>query len=92
MSLSLAVQEMRIERVIRRGSRMVEAEFFRVTPDGPWLACTAWIVHADSDKPHIQGRNTCMSPEQAHVEMAAIQMAITWIFEEKQKLATGGGE
>lgn len=85
--MTLLVQKMQIERVIRRNENMAEAEFYSVTPNGNWLCCTACISARAPFDSVIQGRtNSCMTPAQAHILMTALQMAITWITEEQTRL------
>jgi hypothetical protein len=81
MSLVSTEVRCKIERIVRRWNQQVEADFNLLTPEGPWLCCSAWIKPEDAFQPgaRIQARGNAMTIEQAEIVQVAIRMAIDWV-------------
>jgi hypothetical protein len=82
MTVSVHTMKAKIVRVVRRGQRHPEAEFFHVREGGNWLCAHAWL--SDSG-PQIQPRSGGLTLEETAVVITALQLAVDWIVEECQR-------
>lgn len=88
-TVNLTEHRLQIERIIRVGMGVTEAEFQTTahSPFGVWWICTARIA---KDGAKIQTRNTMMTVEQASTVRVGLHMAIDWVASEYQRREDDG--